>query len=101
MFRFLLGLIIGAIGGAAYGGRFFRDSDWQTQIVDTQDRLTNLMSEVRSVLDETRGELRQAWDKTRESAQGKVDRLQSAVETSAPAGAAGGMGSGSSTSNSM
>ncbi len=79
MFGFLMGLVLGAIGGAAYGSRYFRDTDLQTQFNDTQDRLTNLMSEVRSVLDETRGELRQAWEKTRESAVEKTERLQAAA----------------------
>ena len=50
MFGFLMGLVMGAIGGAAYGGRYFRDNDLQTQFSDTQDRLTSLMGEVRAVL---------------------------------------------------
>jgi hypothetical protein len=86
MFGFLMGMVLGAIGGAAYGSRYFRDSDLQTQFNDTQDRLTNLMTEVRSVLDETRGELRQAWERTREIAVEKAERIQSAaVEPSAGA----------------
>src|SRR5829696_6420952 len=87
MFGFLMGMVLGAIGGAAYGSRYFRDSDLQTQFNDTQDRLTNLMTEVRAVLDETRGELRQAWERTRESAVEKAERIQTAVT---PAGEAGG-----------
>ena len=79
MFGFLMGMVLGAIGGAAYGSRYFRDSDLQTQFNDTQDRLTNLMTEVRSVLDETRGELRQAWDRTREIAVEKAERIQTAA----------------------
>src|SRR5918995_3785184 len=79
MFGFLMGMVLGAIGGAAYGSRYFRDSDLQTQFNDTQDRLTNLMTEVRSVLDETRGELRQAWERTREIAVEKAERIQSAA----------------------
>ena len=79
MFGLLMGMVLGAIGGAAYGSRYFRDSDLQTQFNDTQDRMTNLMTEVRSVLDETRGELRQAWDRTREIAVEKAERIQTAV----------------------
>src|SRR5688572_26439288 len=94
MFGFLMGMVLGAIGGAAYGSRYFRDSDLQTQFNDTQDRLTNLMTEVRSVLDETRGELRQAWEKTREIAVEKAERIQSA------AGEAGADGAGSATKTS-
>lgn len=90
MFGFLLGMVLGAIGGAAYGSRYFRDSDLQTQFNDTQDRLTNLMTEVRAVLDETRGELRQAWERTREIAVEKAERIQSAAVE--PGGATGGTG---------
>ena len=79
MFGFLLGIVLGAVGGAAYGSRYFRDTDVQTQFSDTQDRLTNLMSEVRSVLDETRVELRQAWGQVSESATEKAQRLQQAA----------------------
>ena len=79
MFGFLLGIVLGAIGGAAYGSRYFKESDVQTQFGDTQDRLTNLMSEVRSVLDETRVELRQAWGQVQESAEDKAKRLQQAA----------------------
>ena len=92
MFGFLMGMVLGAIGGAAYGSRYFRDSDLQTQFNDTQDRLTNLMTEVRAVLDETRGELRQAWERTRESAVEKAERIQTAVT---PAGADGATTGGS------
>ena len=88
MFGFLMGMVLGAIGGAAYGSRYFRDSDLQTQFNDTQDRLTNLMTEVRAVLDETRGELRQAWDRTREIAVEKAERIQTAADISG-AGTAG------------
>ena len=96
MFGFLMGLVLGAIGGAAYGSRYFRDSDMQTQFNDTQDRLTNLMTEVRAVLDETRGELRQAWERTRESAVEKAERLQSAAGVGgAEGGAASASASGS------
>lgn len=84
MFGFLMGIVLGAIGGAAYGSRYFRDTDLQAQFNDTQDRLTNLMSEVRSVLDETRGELRQAWEKTRDSAVEKAERLQTVALTGEP-----------------
>src|SRR5687767_2658559 len=98
MFGFLMGLVLGAIGGAAYGSRYFRDSDLQTQFNDTQDRLTNLMTEVRSVLDETRGELRQAWERTREIAVEKAERIQTAAGDAGSTGAAGGGGgTGSST----
>jgi len=79
MFGFLLGIVLGAIGGAAYGSRYFKESDVQTQFGDTQERLTNLMSEVRSVLDETRVELRQAWGQVQESAEDKAKRLQQAA----------------------
>src|SRR5688572_22499962 len=89
MFGFLLGMVLGAIGGAAYGSRYFRDSDLQTQFNDTQDRLTNLMTEVRAVLDETRGELRTAWERTREIAVEKAERIQTAA---GEAGATGGTG---------
>ena len=111
MFGFLMGMVLGAIGGAAYGSRYFRDSDLQTQFNDTQDRLTNLMTEVRSVLDETRGELRQAWERTREIAVEKAERIQTAAgeggttggaegSDSAPAsGTAGSTGGGGATKN--
>ena len=108
MFGFLMGMVLGAIGGAAYGSRYFRDSDMQTQLNDTQDRLTNLMTEVRAVLDETRGELRQAWERTRESAVEKAERIQTAVTpaiegtggASAGAGASGSASGSSGTSGS-
>lgn len=90
MFGFLMGMVLGAIGGAAYGSRYFRDSDLQTQFNDTQDRLTNLMTEVRSVLDETRGELRQAWERTREIAVEKAERIQTAAGEGGAAGGAEG-----------
>ena len=86
MFGFLMGMVLGAIGGAAYGSRYFRDSDLQTQFNDTQDRLTNLTAEVRTVLDETRTELRQAWERTRDSAVEKAERIQTVIgETGASA----------------
>ncbi|HEU5318769.1 MAG TPA: hypothetical protein VFX49_21830 [Chloroflexota bacterium] len=99
MFGFLMGMVLGAIGGAAYGSRYFRDSDMQTQFNDTQDRLTNLMTEVRAVLDETRGELRQAWERTRESAVEKAERIQTAVTPAIGEGSAtaSGTGAGAST----
>jgi hypothetical protein len=99
MFGFLMGMVLGAIGGAAYGSRYFRDSDLQTQFNDTQDRLTNLMTEVRAVLDETRGELRQAWDRTREIAVEKAERIQTAADISGTGGA-GAAGGGSAAGNS-
>ncbi|HXI18881.1 MAG TPA: hypothetical protein VNM48_21155 [Chloroflexota bacterium] len=102
MFGFLMGMVLGAIGGAAYGSRYFRDSDLQTQFNDTQDRLTNLTAEVRTVLDETRTELRQAWERTRDSAVEKAERIQTVIgESGAGAGSdtqSGGSGSGGSTS---
>jgi len=102
MFGFLMGMVLGAIGGAAYGSRYFRDSDLQTQFNDTQDRLTNLTAEVRTVLDETRTELRQAWERTRDSAVEKAERIQTVIgETGAGAGSdtqSGGSSSGGSTS---
>jgi len=112
MFGFLMGMVLGAIGGAAYGSRYFKDSDLQTQFNDTQDRLTNLMTEVRSVLDETRGELRQAWERTREIAVEKAERIQTAAAdagggstgagsgSSAPAGSGGSAGAAANASSS-
>jgi len=111
MFGFLMGMVLGAIGGAAYGSRYFRDSDLQTQFNDTQDRLTNLTAEVRTVLDETRTELRQAWERTRDSAVEKAERIQTVIgetgastASDAPSGgpsssgpASGGSSSGGST----
>ncbi|MGI8423228.1 MAG: hypothetical protein ACR2NO_03810 [Chloroflexota bacterium] len=107
-----MGMVLGAIGGAAYGSRYFKDSDLQTQFNDTQDRLTNLMTEVRSVLDETRGELRQAWERTREIAVEKAERIQTAAAdagggstgagsgSSAPAGSGGSAGAAANASSS-
>jgi hypothetical protein len=95
-----MGIVLGAIGGAAYGSRYFKESDVQTQFGDTQERLTNLMSEVRSVLDETRVELRQAWGQVQESAEDKAKRLQQAAapaeggESGAGSSGAGSSGSG-------
>jgi len=104
MFGFLMGMVLGAIGGAAYGSRYFRDSDLQTQFNDTQDRLTNLTAEVRTVLDETRTELRQAWERTRDSAVEKAERIQTVIgETGAGAGSdtqVGGSTSGGAASKS-
>ena len=75
----------GAIGGAAYGTRYFRDTDVQSQFGDAQERLNNLMSEVRSILDESRVEWRQARAQLAQSAEEKATRLQRAV-TSEPSG---------------
>src|SRR5688500_2990948 len=99
MFGFLMGMVLGAIGGAAYGSRYFRDSDLQTQFNDTQDRLTNLMTEVRAVLDETRGELRQAWERTREIAVEKAERIQTAAGDGGAAGGTGGAGGASASAS--
>ena len=94
MFGFLMGMVLGAIGGAAYGSRYFRDSDLQTQFNDTQDRLTNLTAEVRTVLDETRTELRQAWERTRDSAVEKAERIQTVIGETGAGGASDAPGGG-------
>ncbi len=101
MFGFLLGIVLGAVGGAAYGSRYFRDTDVQTQFSDTQDRLTNLMSEVRSVLDETRVELRQAWGQVSESATEKAQRLQQAAAPGEETGVGAGTSSASPSASSL
>jgi len=75
---------MGAIGGAAYGTRYFRDTDVQSQFGDAQERLNNLMSEVRSILDESRVEWRQAREHLAQSAEDKATRLQRAVTSDAP-----------------
>ena len=85
MFRFLLGIAVGAIGAMWYqqggmnGG--ISGNNLEARFGELQDRANSVLNEARRVLQETRSELQSAVDTGRQSMQEKADRIRTAAET--------------------
>ena len=78
MLRLLLGLVSGFALGA-YFSRRMEDGELRDRITEMQARLTSLMNESTAVIQDTRGELKRAWEEGRRSAEQKAERLRTAA----------------------
>ncbi|MGQ9677223.1 MAG: hypothetical protein ACUVX1_16290 [Chloroflexota bacterium] len=60
MFRFILGLVLGAVAAAYFlRSEYARQMDLDTRLEDFQDRANAILGESRRLLEETREQLRQ------------------------------------------
>src|SRR5919199_1299923 len=80
MLRLLLGLVSGFALGA-YFSRRMEDGELRDRITEMQARLTSQMNESTAVIQDTRGELKRAWEEGRRSAEQKAERLRTAAVT--------------------
>ncbi len=79
MFRFMVGLALGALGAYYFQQREQRE-ELETRMRELKMRTNAVLDESRRILDETRGELGQALEAGKSSVQQKADRLRSAAE---------------------
>ncbi len=66
MFRFILGLLVGAVAAAYFmRSEYARQMDLDTKLEDFQERATAILGETRRLLEETREQFRQAAESAR------------------------------------
>lgn len=70
MFRFILGLVIGAVAAAYFmRSEYARQMDLDAKLEEFQDRASAVLSESRRILEETREQFRQVAESARASAE--------------------------------
>ena len=79
MWRFLLGVIVGAAGFSLLR-RSYGEEMVNARLAEVQEKASSVLAESRRILEETRHELSSALDSGRKSLEAKSERLRRVVD---------------------